>query len=278
MADFDYDDTKTASGTLDNQDRNRTEYRESLRLGYEIIPNYEAFVRGELNQREYDRTTDNGGSQLLDMSADGRYVAFFSFATNLVGSDTNGTIDIFVKDMQTGAVLNATTDAAGIQANGASADGTISADGRYVAFTSNASNLVLNDLNGGADVFRKDLLTGDVVLVSSDAAGNQASSAFGAKISADGRSILFFSVDDNLTADDGNGYGDIFVKDVASGAIARVATDAVGSIGNDGDPYARGYDFSSDGSQIVFWSAASDLVPGDTNNVPDLFMTANPFF
>ncbi len=61
VADFDYDDTKTSGAILDNQDRNRTEYRESLRLGFEIIPNYEAFVRGELNQREYDRTTDNGG-------------------------------------------------------------------------------------------------------------------------------------------------------------------------------------------------------------------------
>jgi len=61
IADFDYDDTKTASGTLTNQDRNRTEYRESLRVGYEIIQNYEAFVRGELNQREYDKTVDDSG-------------------------------------------------------------------------------------------------------------------------------------------------------------------------------------------------------------------------
>ena len=80
-----------------------------------------------------------------------------------------------------------------------------------------------------------------------------------------------------LVTGDTDGFVDCFVKDVRTGQIVRVDTDAAGSIGNDGMPCTRGYDFSSDSCQIVFWRFASDLVPGDTNKLPDLFMTANPF-
>src|SRR5262249_44994888 len=115
----------------------------------------------------------NGDSEISSMSADGRYVAFYSSASNLVPGDTNGSADVFVKDLLTGSVVRASTDAAGAQANFDSYSPTLSADGRYVAFYSSASNLVPGDTNGSADVFVKDLLTGSVVRASTDAAGAQ---------------------------------------------------------------------------------------------------------
>jgi Tol biopolymer transport system component len=93
------------------------------------------------------------------ISADGRFVAFSSFADNLVAGDTNGTYDVFVKDLQTGTITRVSTDSAGTQGNSASLNPPISADGRFVAFDSEASNLVADDTNGHRDVFVKDLQT-----------------------------------------------------------------------------------------------------------------------
>ena len=126
--------------------------------------------------------------------ANGRYVVFTSFATNLVTGDTNGSSDIFVKDLQTGIVTRVSTDSAGNQGNGASDHSTISADGRYVAFESQASNLVPGDTNSNWDVFVKDLQTGITTRVSTDIAGNQGNNySQRPTISADGRYVAFLA-------------------------------------------------------------------------------------
>jgi Tol biopolymer transport system component len=99
-------------------------------------------------------------------SADGTQVLFSSGASNLVAGGTNGTTDLFVKDLATGAVTLVSATAAGGRANSASSGGVFSADGTRVLFTSSASNLVARDTNGQEDLFVKDLATGAVTLVS----------------------------------------------------------------------------------------------------------------
>ncbi len=114
------------------------------------------------------------GSTIPSISADGRYVVFQSSATNLVTGDTNGAADIFLKDMVTGVTTRVSTNAVGGQATGASSDTRISADGRFVTFQSNATNLVSGDTNALGDIFRKDLLTGAIVRVNTDSGGAEA--------------------------------------------------------------------------------------------------------
>lgn len=95
----------------------------------------------------------NSASQEPAISANGRFVAFWSFASNLVAGDTNGRVDVFVRDRQDGTTTRVSVSAAGVQGNGASYEPAISADGRFVAFHSDATNLVAGDTNGAPDVF-----------------------------------------------------------------------------------------------------------------------------
>ncbi|MEP7300749.1 MAG: hypothetical protein ABI699_04415, partial [Caldimonas sp.] len=172
-------------------------------------------------------TTDAGGAQAngfsgnASLSADGRYVAFESRASNLVAGDDAGLGDIFVKDLQTGAVQRVSTDSAGAQANGASSKASFSADGRYVVFGSDASNLVPDDTNDVADIFVKNLQTGAIARASTDGGGGEANYASdSASISADGRYVAFRSYASQLIPGD-TGDADIFVKDLETGAIQQ---------------------------------------------------------
>ncbi|MET0527305.1 MAG: hypothetical protein ABW003_03000, partial [Microvirga sp.] len=195
------------------------------------------------------------------LSSDGRYVAFQSFATNLVGGDTNSSIDIFYKDLLTDAIIRISTSASGTQANNSSRYAQLSANGRYVAFESDASNLVDGDTNSASDVFRKDLLTGEIVRVSTSSGGVQAiGSSHKPSISADGRYVLFESTAHDLVGATSFNLG-IFRKDLMTGEIIRLSS--VGSATPDGNStQAR---FSADGRYIVFETMATDLITGDTN-------------
>ncbi|MEK7612516.1 MAG: hypothetical protein AAB407_04195, partial [Patescibacteria group bacterium] len=146
------------------------------------------------------------------ISADGRYVAFWSFSSNLVSNDTNGQADIFVNDSQTGMTVRVSISSNGTQGNGSSFGHSISADGRYVAFSSNAFNLVPNDTNGASDIFAHDRQTNMTSRLSIDSSGNQANNVSGSpSISADGRYVTFHSVASNLVTNDTNGVSDVFV-------------------------------------------------------------------
>ena len=118
----------------------------------------------------------NGGSGRPAISDDGRYVAFASNASNLVSDDTNGTGDIFVRDRQTGATTRVSVRTNGAQANGASSAPEISGDGRFVAFYSDASNLLNGDTNGYADIFVHDRQAGQTTRVSVNSSGEEANS------------------------------------------------------------------------------------------------------
>jgi Tol biopolymer transport system component len=154
-----------------------------------------------------DGTQGNGDSDFASISADGRYVAFSSLASNLVAGDTNGTWDVFVHDRLTGQTTRVSVASDGTQGNEDSIGVEISADGRYVAFTSLASNLVAGDTNGTWDVFVHDRLTGQTtrVSVASDGTEGNGHSLYGLSISADGRYVAFASVASNLVSGDANG-------------------------------------------------------------------------
>ncbi|AWM86639.1 hypothetical protein C4E04_07785 [Microvirga sp. 17 mud 1-3] len=209
------------------------------------------------------------GSFNASVSADGRYVMFETDATNLVAGDTNGLFDVFRKDLVTGEITIVSTDSAAAQANGASAGGRISIDGRHAVFESYAKNLVTGDTNDSSDVFYKDLVTGVVTLVSQTADGNQGDKgSYSSQTSADGRYIVFESDATNLVAGDTNLDTDIFRKDLVTGEIVRVSLGANGEGGNVGSYHAQ---LSADGRYVVFDSLADNLVAGDTNLQTDIF-------
>jgi len=167
------------------------------------------------------------------ISADGRYVAFESFATNLVAGDNNGYLDIFVRDRQTGQTTRVSVDNSGNQGNGHSSAPSISADGRNVAFQSDATNLVAGDTNGVYDIFVHDRQTGRTTRVSVNSSGIQGNAySDQPSISADGRHVAFESLATNLAAGETNGATDVFVHDRQTGQTTRVS---VGSVEHKGD-------------------------------------------
>ncbi len=212
----------------------------------------------------------NNNSDHPDISADGRYVAFFSGASNLVPDDTNDTGDIFVHDRKLGKTTRVSVNSAGSQANKWSYHPAISADGRYVAFGSEASNLVAGDTNNVGDIFVHDLKTSKTIRVSVDSDGNQSvgSGSFRPAISADGRTIAFYSGATNLVPNDITA-DDVFVHDRETGKTTRVS---VSSAGVPGNSYSRDPAISADGRYVAFWSIANNLVTGDTNEWDDIFV------
>ena len=204
------------------------------------------------------------------VSPDGRYVAFASTASNLVPSDTNGFDDVFIRDRRAGTTSRVSLSSTGSQGNHASFGPMISADGRYVAFTSYATNLVPGDTDNVTDVFIRDRRAGTTSLISQSTGGVQANDfSAGAAVSADGRYVAFYSLASNLVPGDTNGAYDAFVRDRRTGTTSRVSLSWRGAQ-TDGDSIARA--MTPDGRYIVFQSAASNLVPGDTNDNRDMFI------
>ncbi len=200
------------------------------------------------------------------VSGDGAIVAFYSAATNLVAGDTNRASDIFVRDRSAGVTQLISVASDGTPGNGPSFWPSISADGRLVAFQSEASNLVPDDTNNLSDIFVHDRVSG-VTIRACRTQGNGASS--NPAISRDGRFVAFASYATNLVAGDTNGKVDIFVCDLASGVAERVSVDSKGAQGN-GDSILPA--LSADGNIVGFKSLADNLVPGDRNNVVDVFV------
>ncbi len=210
-----------------------------------------------------------GSSNLPDITADGRYIAFYSNADNLVPGDTNGLIDVFRKDLETGEVVLVSTATDGTQGSISSYNPSISDDGRYVTFQSTSSNLVAGDGNVAADIFRKDLETGETILISTASNGTQGNAhSYNATISSDGRYVSFESNASNLVAGDTNGTRDIFRKDTLTGEIIRVSTSSSGTESTGSSSVSK---ISNDGRYISFQSTSADLVTGDTNGATDIF-------
>jgi hypothetical protein len=241
-----------------------------------------------------DGTEANGSSGAngyTSISANGRFVAFYSNASNLVPGDTNNVSDIFVHDRQTRTTervsvgVSETEPNDFVQANSSSFFPTsISANGRFVAFTSEASNLVAGDTTF-RDVFVRDRDTdGDEVFdeaghvatlrVSTNSPGGIDPNGFPPSISADGRYVAFESSASEGVSDDTNGERDVFVRDLKpdpgqTRTIVRVSVDSSGNQADDGHSYDPS--ISADGRFVAFTSPASDLVEGDISSAFDSF-------
>ncbi|MEK6719993.1 MAG: PA14 domain-containing protein [Chloroflexota bacterium] len=230
-------------------------------------------MTGTTIRASVDAAGVQGNAQSDDsaISADGRYVTFKSQASNFVANDTNGTAwDIFRKDLQTGAISRVSTSSAGAQSNGSSHDPVISADGRYVAYRSSATNLVSGDANAQQDIFRKDTVTGTTILISVSTAGAQGNAlSDDPQISDDGNRIAFHSDATTLVSGDSNVQRDAFLRDVAAGTTVRVSLSTAGAQGNGRSAEVA---LSGDGTAVAFESDASNLVTGDSNAKTDVFI------
>jgi Tol biopolymer transport system component len=218
----------------------------------------------------------NGWTWGAWISADGRFAAFGSSATNLVPGDVNGFGDVFVRDLRTGVNEIASVDSNGVQGNSFSGGGMLSADGRFVLFESDATNLVPNDQNDSFDVFVRDRLDGTTERVSVSSTGAEQLPLFsedGACVmSADGRYVAFTTDAANLVPGDTNWQTDVFLRDRVAGTTIRVN---VSSRGEQADaPKQDSFDcvISPDGRFVGFTSLAANLVPGDTNGRYDAFV------
>jgi Tol biopolymer transport system component len=211
----------------------------------------------------------NAGSFFPAISADGRFVAFSSYAPNLVRADTNRSADVFVHDRRSGRTTRVSVSSSGAQANRGTGIVALSAGGRFLAFESAASNLVRGDTNGRQDVFVHDRRTGRTTRASVSSAGVQGTRAsFSPDISGDGRLVTFESLAPNLVAGDTNRTVDAFLHDRVSGRTRRISVSSTGKQGDRGNLVAT---ISADGRFVALGSRSTNLVPGDTNGRPDVF-------
>jgi len=192
----------------------------------DLVPNdtngtdFDIYVRDLRTQKTTLVTVNAAGTgsanadtiSVPQISADGRFVAYSSFASDLVNDDANDTTDVFVRDLVAGRTIAVNATSAGKMGNGASFDYSLSSDGKHIAFLSRATDLGFSDTNATDDLFVRDLVTGALTLISWNAAGSGTSNGAPSnpKISSDGRVVVFESRASNLVANDNNSQTDIF--------------------------------------------------------------------
>lgn len=218
----------------------------------------------------------NHGSNLPEISGDGRFVAFFSVAGNLVANDTNGVSDVFVRDRLQGVTELISRAAGGVAADGPSTlQLGMSADGRQVAFSSDARNLVAGGTTHRG-VFVRDRAAGVTTLINVTPTGHEGDGGSDLiSISADGRFVLFRSDASDLVESppDTNGYSDVFLRDLSLQTTERVSVDDAGreATSFSGDNFAANPAIAADGRFVTF-SSWAPLTPGDTNGRGDIFV------
>lgn len=214
----------------------------------------------------------SGDSSHGDIDASGRYVAFESFAELDQGARSPGVRDIYLRDRLAGStrLLSRTPTVSGHFGSGAPR---IDAAGTHVVFESNATALVAGDSNHCSDIFLYRIADDSLWRVSTDADGNEADGcSYHADVSDGGGTVVFESLADNLVAGDGNARSDVFRKSLTDGRIELLSADPGGAAGN---RHSQQASISADGSRVVFASAASNLVPGDSNTQSDIFIWRN---
>jgi len=218
------------------------------------------------NEQQSNANSINGS-----ISADGRYVVFDSIASNLVTDDNNETWDIFLRDRLNETTIRVSHSSQDTDSDGASIDPVISDDGTVVVFSSSATNLVDDDTNQVADIFRMDLISDSLVRISVNRDLQEANNDNDAPdVSADGRFIVYESNATNLSADnDSNGATDIYLYDSQTGLTELVS---VNSEEEQGNGISRNPSVSDDGRYVVFESHSANLVADDTNEASDIFM------
>ena len=202
---------------------------------------------------------------LDDADADGRFVVFTSDAPDLVPGDTNAAHDVFIRDGLTGTVERVSVASGGDQADAGSSSGAVSGDGRYVAFVSEATNLVAGDTNGFADIFLRDRTLGTTARVNTGVYGAEANDvSYSPRISADAKWVLYTSWATNIVSGDTNYSPDVFLLDRSTGQRRRVSTRNGGGQSDYGGDFG---DLSDDGNYIVFSSESTNIVAGDGEGI-----------
>jgi Tol biopolymer transport system component len=219
-----------------------------------------------VNSAEKVGNNISGRSARPVTSSHGTIVAFDSIASNLVGSDTNRSDDVFVRDIATGVTERVSVSSAGEQADGTSSRPDISGDGRFVAFDSTADNLVPGDTHPSFDVFVRDRESATTTLVSEAFGGGPADGPSSSPvISRNGRFVAFTSDATNLTRKPS--AGSVFVRNLRTGHTT------VASVLLDGSPAsASAPSLSANGRYVAFSSFVAGFVPGDTNGTFDVFV------
>lgn len=252
-----------------------------------LVPNKttgfgEAYLRNRIAPSTVRVSLDSSGNQSNGNSgravvSAGGFVTFDSDARNLVAGLNNNQVNVFRHDPQTGQTVLVNVSSGGAVADGSAGNSSISADGNLTAFASNATNLVPGGAAGIVDILVRNVAAGTTNRDSVDSAGvaGNASSG-GPRISADGSFVAFWSNATNLVPGDTNGFRDVFVHDRQTGSTTRVSVatsgaQADGASGGASVNSSNTLDISDDGRFVVFWSDATNLVPGDTNGVTDIF-------
>jgi uncharacterized repeat protein (TIGR01451 family) len=233
------------------------------------------FMRDTVNNTTTRVNVDNKGNEANNyssnmlMTLDGRYVAFASDADNLVPNDTNRQTDIFVRDMVTSTITRVNIDSNNNETNWYTYPVWLTPDGRYILFSSTAANLVSLDTNWQEDVFLRDTINNTTIRVNVDSSGNETNNySYPTAITPDGRYVLFSSDADNLVANDTNNQSDVFVRDILSGTTTRInMKDSV-----EANNYSYPMAISADGRYVLFGSDADTLVPNDMNGQWDIFL------
>lgn len=214
----------------------------------------------ELVSRTPLSASGNGASREPSVSDDGRYVAFSSVASDLVANDASGTSDVFLFDRTTGVVTRVSELPSGASASGPSSLAHVSGDGRFVAFSSAASDLVLNDTNGATDAFVRELATGAISRVSVATGGAEAQGdSHVAGISDDGSVVAFLTAAGNLWPHDANTTLDVYFHDRTTGVTELASRTASGAASTTGLVLHAA--LSGDGSTVVFQSSSVDFAP-----------------
>src|SRR5262249_21106305 len=230
-------------------------------------------LRGQTTQRVDVSSAGvqaNAWSTTFSISMDGRFVTIRSLASNLDPADSNGVNDVFVRDRIIGATERISVSTSGQQGNGESGHGWITPDGRFVAFSSYASNLVAGDGNGTSDAFIRDRRQGTTELISANTAGIIGNGASGTgPVTPDGRYVTFVSLATNLAPGVPPGYEQVYVRDRLNGTTELASISTAGAIGNNS---SWSCSISGNGRFVAFVSYASNLVSGDTNNRADAFV------
>ena len=217
----------------------------------------------------------DGDSDQPSISADGRYIVFSSFASNLVAGDTNASRDVFIYDTQAVATkitrVSVTSAAAEANGNSFNNDPSISADGRFIVFSSQSTNLdsIATDNNGVTDVFLHDRNTGSTIRINNGIGAETDQNSGAPSISDDGKFIVYTSRATNLVVDDTNATQDIFIYDRVNITTSRVSISTDGSEGND---FSSSPSIDGNGQFIAFQSSASNLVDNDTNGFDDAYV------
>ena len=252
-------------------------------LASDLVPSegsgYDVFLRDRVGGTTIlvsaadDETPADGDCKRPAVSADGRYVAFESEATNLIGAgvDSNGVMDIYVRDVTGGTTTRVSVSDTEVQAGAGSWLPSISDDGRYVAFQSDASNLVAGDTNGRGDIFVRDVTGGTTTRVSvTDGEAEANEESLVCDVSADGTHVAFESYASNLSTPGGAAGGrDIYVRDLTAGTTTWVSRTRGDTPSNGASVHPS---VSSDGRYVSFASSAANLVAGDTNENQDVFV------